>query len=161
MKSKCHLCNLDESILGEKSAPNQLKMQPTSRYLANGWLLSTPRLHKLTLCAKSNIIPVKVVLRKRLLLTTKKAKDAESERVPASAVRQNSTRQSDTFVTGEELQRLLSLCIDLLAICARAAGRIDPAVGAMIAYARDEVVESAQPTIRASSSIGSASGKGS
>jgi hypothetical protein len=46
-------------------------------------------------------------------------------------------------ITPEEMRRLLAITIDLLTICARVSGRIDPAVGAMIAYARDEVLESA------------------
>ena len=55
---------------------------------------------------------------------------------------QDSKPLNEVSLTQEEIQRLLTITSDLLAICARASGRIDPAVGAMIAYARDEVLES-------------------
>jgi hypothetical protein len=44
-------------------------------------------------------------------------------------------------ITKEELRRLLANCIDLLSTCARVSGRIDPAVGAMIRYASDELLD--------------------
>jgi hypothetical protein len=40
-----------------------------------------------------------------------------------------------------DLPTLLSVCVDLLTICARRSTEIDPAVAAMVAYARDEVCE--------------------
>ena len=39
------------------------------------------------------------------------------------------------------LQILLTICVDLLAMCAKRSTEIDPAVGAMVAYARDEINE--------------------
>jgi hypothetical protein len=60
-----------------------------------------------------------------------------------SGVDAGSETSNDPAITPEEMGRLLSITIDLLTICARVSGRIDPAVGAMIAYARDEVLESA------------------
>ena len=44
-------------------------------------------------------------------------------------------------VTIADMRTLLTLSIDLLAICAKITGKVDPAVGAMIAYARDELGE--------------------
>ncbi len=46
-------------------------------------------------------------------------------------------------LTPEEVRRLLVITVDLLTICARVSARIDPKIGAMIAYARDEVLENA------------------
>jgi hypothetical protein len=46
-------------------------------------------------------------------------------------------------VTHEEMKRLFATCVDLLTICARISGRLDPAIGAMVAYARDELLEAA------------------
>ena len=40
-----------------------------------------------------------------------------------------------------DLPTLLTICVELLTVCARRAVEIDPAVAAMVAYARDEVVE--------------------
>lgn len=42
-----------------------------------------------------------------------------------------------------DLPTLLTICVDVLAVCAKRATKIDPAVGAMIAYARDEIIECA------------------
>ena len=67
-----------------------------------------------------------------------KAKEFELSLVDPGSMTPNEAR-----VTPEEIRRLLAITVDLLAICARASGRIDPAVGAMIAYARDEVLEKA------------------
>jgi hypothetical protein len=40
-----------------------------------------------------------------------------------------------------ELPTLLNICVELLTICARRSVEIDPAAAAMVAYARDELVE--------------------
>jgi hypothetical protein len=40
-----------------------------------------------------------------------------------------------------DLPTLLTLCVDLLTICARRSVEVDPAVAAMVAYARDEIAE--------------------
>jgi hypothetical protein len=41
----------------------------------------------------------------------------------------------------EETLRLLAITVDLVTICARLSRRINPAAGAMMAYARDELLE--------------------
>jgi hypothetical protein len=40
-----------------------------------------------------------------------------------------------------DLPTLLTICVDLLTICARRSVEVDPAVAAMVAYARDEIAE--------------------
>jgi len=47
----------------------------------------------------------------------------------------------DAKLDAIDLPTLLTLCIDLLAVCSRRCVEIDPAVGAMVAYARDEILE--------------------
>jgi hypothetical protein len=47
----------------------------------------------------------------------------------------------DEKLSAIDLPTLLSVCVDLLTICARRSTEIDPAVAAMVAYARDEVCE--------------------
>ena len=44
-------------------------------------------------------------------------------------------------VTVEDMRTLLTLSIDLLAICAKITRKVDPAIGTMIAHARDELGE--------------------
>jgi hypothetical protein len=56
---------------------------------------------------------------------------------------QDSTLSNEPSITREEVQRLLAIIVELLSLCARVSGRTDPAIGAMVAYARDEVLESA------------------
>jgi len=40
-----------------------------------------------------------------------------------------------------DLPTLLTICVDLLAVCAKRSAEIDHAVGAIVAYARDEILE--------------------
>jgi hypothetical protein len=52
----------------------------------------------------------------------------------------------ETILTDANLERielptLLTICVEILTICARRSVEIDPAVAAMVAYARDEIVE--------------------
>jgi hypothetical protein len=49
----------------------------------------------------------------------------------------------DAKVEGIDLPTLLTICVELLTVCARRSVEIDPAVAAMVAYARDEIVENA------------------
>jgi hypothetical protein len=49
----------------------------------------------------------------------------------------------DAKLEAIDLPTLLTICVDLLAVCARRSAEIDPAVGAMVAYARDEILERA------------------
>ena len=65
------------------------------------------------------------------------------------------SRQSDSLASTEDailidakleridLPTLLTICVELLTVCARRSVEIDPAVAAMVAYARDEIVEHA------------------
>jgi hypothetical protein len=46
----------------------------------------------------------------------------------------------DAKLEALDLQTVLTICVELLTICARRSVEIDPAVAAMIAYARDEIV---------------------
>ena len=70
------------------------------------------------------------------------------------------SRQSDSLASTEDailidakleridLPTLLTVCVELLTVCARRSVEIDPPVAAMVAYARDEIVEhtSGDPT---------------
>jgi hypothetical protein len=49
----------------------------------------------------------------------------------------------DVRLTTAEACRLVAICIDLIDLCARVTGKIDPAVASIVGYARDEVLSSA------------------
>lgn len=46
-------------------------------------------------------------------------------------------------LTSSEASRLLGICIELIDLCAKVTGKIDPAVGSVIEYARDEALSEA------------------
>ena len=43
-------------------------------------------------------------------------------------------------LTTSETSRLLEICIDLIDLCAKVTGKIDPAVGSLVENARDEAI---------------------
>lgn len=46
-------------------------------------------------------------------------------------------------LTPSEACRLMAICIDLIDLCAKVTGKIDPAVGSIVGYARDEALAEA------------------
>ena len=44
----------------------------------------------------------------------------------------------DVTLTAAEASRLVGVCIELIDLCAKVTGRIDPAIGSIMGYARDE-----------------------
>ncbi len=44
----------------------------------------------------------------------------------------------DVTLTAAEACRLIGICVELIDLCAKVTGRIDPAIGSIIGYARDE-----------------------
>ena len=49
-------------------------------------------------------------------------------------------RNEEGTLTSFEAQRLIGICAELLDLCSKVTGQIDPAVGAMIAFAHDEAL---------------------
>ena len=49
----------------------------------------------------------------------------------------------DVGLTAADACRLVAICIDLIDLCAKVTGKIDPAVASIVGYARDEVLSSA------------------
>ena len=49
-------------------------------------------------------------------------------------------RNEEVTLTASEARRLIGLCIELIDICSKVTGKIDPAVGTVIAFARDEAL---------------------
>jgi hypothetical protein len=54
----------------------------------------------------------------------------------------SATRNEEAGLTTYEAQRLIGICVELLDLCSKVTGQIDPAVGEMIAFARDEALTS-------------------
>jgi hypothetical protein len=52
-------------------------------------------------------------------------------------------KDHDFTLTASETRRLLGICIELIDLCSKVTGRIDPAVGKVVAYARDEAMDDA------------------
>ncbi len=46
-------------------------------------------------------------------------------------------------LTHSDACRLMAICIDLIDLCAKVTGKIDPAVGSIVDYARDEALSAA------------------
>jgi hypothetical protein len=43
-------------------------------------------------------------------------------------------------LTASEARRLMAICVELIDLCAKLTGRIEPAVGSIVGYARDEAL---------------------
>ena len=50
----------------------------------------------------------------------------------------------DVTLTAAEASRLVGVCIELIDLCAKVTGRIDPAIGSIMGYARDEAFAQAR-----------------
>jgi hypothetical protein len=49
----------------------------------------------------------------------------------------------DIGLTHSEACRLMAICIDLIDLCAKVTGKIDPALASIVSYARDEALSQA------------------
>lgn len=49
-------------------------------------------------------------------------------------------RIEDVTLTAAEACRLIDICIELIDLCAKVTGKIHPAAGLMVGYARDEAL---------------------
>jgi hypothetical protein len=56
------------------------------------------------------------------------------------AQQRSKPRSEDVTLTAAEAGRLIDICIELMDLCAEVTGRINPAAGAMVGYARDEAL---------------------
>ena len=57
--------------------------------------------------------------------------------------RSSKANGGDVGLTHSEACRLMAICIDLIDLCAKVTGKIDPAVGSIVDYARDEALSAA------------------
>lgn len=47
---------------------------------------------------------------------------------------------AELTLSAMELRRLFTICIELIDLCSKVSGKIDPAVGHLVAHARDDVL---------------------
>jgi hypothetical protein len=52
-------------------------------------------------------------------------------------------KREEIGLTHAEACRLMAICVDLIDLCAKVTGKIDPAVGSIVGYARDEALSAA------------------
>ncbi len=60
-----------------------------------------------------------------------------------SALSSRSKPEADVTLTASEASRLIGICIELIDLCSKVTGKIDPAVGSIVGYARDEALADA------------------
>jgi len=51
-------------------------------------------------------------------------------------------RSEEATLTAFEAQRLIGICVELLDLCSKVTGQIDPAVGELIGFAHDQAFTS-------------------
>jgi hypothetical protein len=61
----------------------------------------------------------------------------------SSPTKRSKAKSEPVRLTASESRRLIGICIELIDICSKVTGKIDPAVGTVIAFARDEALAEA------------------
>jgi hypothetical protein len=64
---------------------------------------------------------------------------AESKTLDAPS-KTKTLKTENVTLTASEACRLIGICIELIELCAKVTGKIDPAVGSIIGFARDEAL---------------------
>jgi hypothetical protein len=54
--------------------------------------------------------------------------------------RPSNANRGEVSLTPSEACRLIAICIDLIDLCAKVTGKIDPAIASIVGYARDEAL---------------------
>jgi hypothetical protein len=58
----------------------------------------------------------------------------------AQVNKRSDTHTENSQLSKQDVRLMLVLCTELVNLCARLTGKIDPAAGAMLAYVRDDIV---------------------
>ena len=58
----------------------------------------------------------------------------------ARVVKRSDTDTEKSQLSKQDIRLMLVLCTELVNLCAKLTGKIDPAAGAMLAYVRDDIV---------------------
>ena len=70
------------------------------------------------------------------------------EAMAAFANKKLSEDQERSQLSKQDIRPLLVVCTELINVCAKLTGKIDPAVGAMLAYIRDDIQSENQSELR-------------
>ena len=65
---------------------------------------------------------------------------ATRPKVPHQRSRPPLAEREEIGLTASEARRLMAICVELIELCAKATGKIDPSVGPIAGYARDEAL---------------------
>jgi hypothetical protein len=55
----------------------------------------------------------------------------------------STAKLQEVGLTPSDACRLMAICIDLIDLCAKVTGKVDPAIASIVGYARDEVLAEA------------------
>jgi hypothetical protein len=58
----------------------------------------------------------------------------------AQVNKKSDTATEQSHLSKQDIRLMLVMCTELVNLCARITGKIDPAAGAMLAYVRDDIV---------------------
>jgi hypothetical protein len=58
----------------------------------------------------------------------------------AQVNKKSDTDTEKSHLSKQDIRLMLVMCTEILNLCARITGKIDPAAGAMLAYVRDDIV---------------------
>ncbi len=68
---------------------------------------------------------------------------ATEPKVLYERARPSVAEREEIGLTPSEAGRLMAICVDLIDLCAKVTGKIDPAIGSIVGYARDEALSAA------------------
>ncbi len=71
---------------------------------------------------------------------TKEAKVAKGAKAWRQEESEPMPKIGELTLSAFESRRLLAICVELIDLCSKVSGKIDPAVGHLVAHARDEVL---------------------
>lgn len=71
-----------------------------------------------------------------------------SQRERGGSMAERVDKKSESQLSEKDTRLLLITSIELLTLCAKLAGRIDPAAAAMLAFVRDDIAEEGQAELR-------------
>ena len=67
-------------------------------------------------------------------------RNASGEEMAAQVSKRSDTDTEKSQLSKQDIRLMLVMCTELVNLCARLTGKIDPAAGAMLAYVRDDIV---------------------
>ena len=66
----------------------------------------------------------------------------------ASASKKSETLAEKSQLSKQDIRLLLMMCTELVNLCVKLTGKIDPAAAAMLAYVRDDIQSETKPELQ-------------